>query len=34
MKEIGFTYEEDPLTGKSKFFKNDIELRKLIESAK
>ncbi len=26
MKEIGFTYEEDPLTGKSKFFKNDIEV--------
>ena len=26
MKEAGFTYEEDPMSGKSKFFKNDIEV--------
>lgn len=26
MKEIGFAYEEDPMTGKSKFYKNDIEV--------
>lgn len=26
MCEAGFTYEEDPFTGKSKFYKNDIEV--------